>query len=204
MSDFWLQTYSGIAFDLLEPTPEMVVALQCRFAGHTREPYSIAQHSVLVSTALPGSLAFCMTRRRRTSLTFKGLMRHSTLSRTSSYDMIEEHIQRAIFQRYDTMWPSRSEWAEIKKADLTVLAAELRDLKKIPPKAWDDLNGIVPLPDRINVWSWQEAERMFLDELVHLQENRRQAAAQGEPGFKAWARETLKGRGVDLPKEVRR
>ncbi len=58
----WVQTGSGIAFDLLEPTPEMVnfevdiaesLARLARFNGHVRSgAYSVAQHSVMGADAL--------------------------------------------------------------------------------------------------------------------------------------------------------
>jgi hypothetical protein len=57
MSGNWMQTFSGIAFDLDPPNPGSVrlidiahgLAHQCRFAGQCLKFYSIAQHSVLVS-----------------------------------------------------------------------------------------------------------------------------------------------------------
>ena len=53
----WVQTYSGVAFELLAPRAEDVraadlahaLAYSCRFGGHTRSHYSVAQHSVLVA-----------------------------------------------------------------------------------------------------------------------------------------------------------
>lgn len=58
----WIQTASGIAFDLIEPHPEMVnfeidiaesLARLARFNGHVRSgPYSVAQHSVMGADAL--------------------------------------------------------------------------------------------------------------------------------------------------------
>lgn len=50
-------TYSGAVIDPLNPDPEQIriediahsLSNQCRFTGHTREFYSVAQHSVLVS-----------------------------------------------------------------------------------------------------------------------------------------------------------
>ena len=61
----WIQTYTGKAFDLLNPTPEMVevtdiahhLALINRFTGATAVPYSVAQHSVLVSQVVPPGMS---------------------------------------------------------------------------------------------------------------------------------------------------
>lgn len=52
----WIQVYSGIQFWPIDPRPEEILvsdmahslAQQCRFTGHTREFYSIAQHCCLV------------------------------------------------------------------------------------------------------------------------------------------------------------
>ena len=61
----WIQTYTGRAFDLLDPRPEQIDPLDiahalsqiCRFTGHVREFYSVAQHSVLVACIVPEPLA---------------------------------------------------------------------------------------------------------------------------------------------------
>lgn len=62
MNHTWLQTHSGIAFDLLEPRAEDVrlddIALALsrinRFAGHTHMAgYNVAQHSYLVMDLMP-------------------------------------------------------------------------------------------------------------------------------------------------------
>jgi len=57
MSDNWIETWTGVAFDLEKPRPEDVriediahaLSRQCRFGGGVREFYSVAQHSVFVS-----------------------------------------------------------------------------------------------------------------------------------------------------------
>jgi len=53
----WTQTYTGIAFDLLEPHPSMVcledvmhsLAKMDRYNGHAVISYPVAQHSILVA-----------------------------------------------------------------------------------------------------------------------------------------------------------
>ena len=53
----WIQVYSGGIFYPLDPRPEEInlidiahsLSMKCRYAGHTKEFYSVAEHSVLIS-----------------------------------------------------------------------------------------------------------------------------------------------------------
>lgn len=64
-SGSWILTASGRHIDLLAPCPDEImiedIALglsrECRFSGQTREFYSVAQHSVLVSLIVPEEFA---------------------------------------------------------------------------------------------------------------------------------------------------
>ena len=57
----WILTQTGKRFDLFEPDADMIdprdiahsLAHLCRFNGHTREFYSVAQHSCLVADLVP-------------------------------------------------------------------------------------------------------------------------------------------------------
>src|SRR5579885_2784587 len=53
----WIQTYCGVAFYPLDPRPEEILiediahalSMLCRFTGHVKRFYSVAQHCVYVS-----------------------------------------------------------------------------------------------------------------------------------------------------------
>ena len=53
---YWLQTFTGKRIDLINPTREMVdiediahsLSMICRYNGHCRDFYSVAEHSVMV------------------------------------------------------------------------------------------------------------------------------------------------------------
>ena len=57
----WIRTHTGLRFDLLDPRPEAIdprdvahaLARLCRFGGHVRRFYSVAQHSLLVADLAP-------------------------------------------------------------------------------------------------------------------------------------------------------
>ena len=56
-----INTISGVEVNLLDPIPSMIniediahsLAFQCRFGGHIKRFYSVAQHSVLVTAMAP-------------------------------------------------------------------------------------------------------------------------------------------------------
>src|SRR6476660_9323319 len=64
MSKYWLPTYTGLRFDLLEPSIEMItiedmahhLSIENRFCGATKFAYSVGYHSVLCCYKAPEHL----------------------------------------------------------------------------------------------------------------------------------------------------
>ena len=63
----WIQTYTGIKFDALNPKPKMIdivdiahaLSMTCRFNGHVKNFYSVAEHSYYVSQLAPKGYKLC-------------------------------------------------------------------------------------------------------------------------------------------------
>jgi hypothetical protein len=57
----WIQTFSGVEFYPFDPLPSEILiediahalSMQCRYAGHVRRFYSVAEHCVRVAELLP-------------------------------------------------------------------------------------------------------------------------------------------------------
>jgi hypothetical protein len=176
----WIQTYTGKAFDLLAPTPDMVciediahhLALINRFTGATREPYSVAQHSVLCSVIVPAGLeltallhdaaeAYCTDLSRP----MKEAMR--ACGGYEGYKQISERVERVIGLKYGVGLVDLD--PAVKHADMSMLGAERAHLHHSAPRAWDWEHHPVSLPGwAIGPWSWAGAESAFLDRFRSL------------------------------------
>jgi hypothetical protein len=127
----WIETFTGLQFHLLNPRPEEIciediahaLSLQCRFTGHTRKFYSVAEHSYYVSlvAALPGLL-------HDASEAYIGDLSRPLKHFTPvgpEYLRIESNIERAIALKFELPWPPSFEVLEIvKKADNSILYTE--------------------------------------------------------------------------------
>lgn len=169
----WIQTFSGVKFDLEAPTVEMVriediahaLSLLCRFCGHVREPYSVARHSLYVCENLPyhlklegllhdASEAYCAD----ISNPLKALL--------PDYKKVEERVDLVIRQKFN-LQPKES--SDVKSVDRRMLVTERRDLfdQTIP---WEHPNfiGVNPYLGKVTPRLWFIDERDFLKELRRL------------------------------------
>jgi 5'-deoxynucleotidase YfbR-like HD superfamily hydrolase len=171
----YIETYLGkrIYFDNIKIENISIIDIAhslshiCRFTGHTKEFYSVAQHSVLVAD-------------HQTTLVEKraGLLHDATecyLNDLASplkkylsgcgYSDLEDEFHHVINEKFDInggMTPN------IKKADLQALFTEKRDVLNFPDNDWgwgDDIERwdevIVPLQPK-------EAKALFLKRFVEL------------------------------------
>ena len=163
----WIQTFSGIQFWPLDPRPEEILiediahglSLQCRFAGHTKKFYSTAQHSVLVSHAVPCEDApwGLLHDSPETYLNdMASPIKHSSIL-GQEYCCVEDEIMACGCRRFGL---PRQEPKSVRLADDVLLVTEQRDLMGKPPTAWSI--KAKPLPYIIDPWDGPLAERVFL------------------------------------------
>jgi 5'-deoxynucleotidase YfbR-like HD superfamily hydrolase len=176
----FIATASGKKFFILEPRLEDIdimdiahaLALQCRWTGHCKYHYSIAQHSYYCSFIGPDSEAFDRLM-HDTAEAYIGDMNRPLKHYTEAgirYRRVEANIQHAIAERFGF---SKVEPASVKLADNTMLYAEKKQItnaKFEEAQEWehyDKDDGFI-----IEQWTPDKAKQMFLTRFEDLYKGR--------------------------------
>jgi uncharacterized protein len=130
----WIQTYTGKKFYPLEPRIADVciediahsLSMLCRFTGHCRSFYSVAEHSIRVSRLCSPANQLYGLLHDQTEYVLNDVS--SPLKRSGyfeDYRRIEKRLHVVMCQKFGL---PEEEPAEVKEADLQMLATEARDL----------------------------------------------------------------------------
>ena len=176
-------TVSSQSFNFIDPASNVIrvtdiahaLAHVCRFAGHTREFYSVAQHSVLVSLIVPPEDALAALFHDATEA-YIGDVSSPLKQLLPDYQAIEARLHADIFAKLGI--PAELP-ASVKRADRILLATEQRDLIAPHDEEWSQLAGIEPLPECIHPLPPFEAGTLFLDRY-------RELVAPRMPTFIGW------------------
>ncbi len=177
----YIATFTGKKFFLLEPSLEDIdiidiahaLAMQCRWTGHCKYHYSVAQHSVYCSFLGPDKEAFDRLMHDTSEAYIADLSRplkHYTEVGVV-YRKREAIIQKAIAERFGF---SVVEPASVKIADNLMLYAEKKQIMGYTFDESKDADDIVrtsaeeEAPIRIERWSPEMAETMFLRRFEEL------------------------------------
>lgn len=179
----WILTQSGQQFDLLRPTASMIKPVDiahalsrlCRFNGHTRAHYSVAQHSLIVASLVPVEHQLVALLHDATEA-YIGDMTRPLKAVMPEYKFVEHQIWLAVCERFDIQIDLPS---CVKHADMVALATERRDLMPEHPGEWECLRGIASMADVIVPLPAEYASAAFFSQLMTLMQSnhRRRHAA---------------------------
>ena len=186
--DLWFTTSTGRYFDLANPEPPMfdwtdiatALSRQCRFNGHTRWFYSVAEHSCHVASLLPDEIAVYgllhdaheayigdITAPMKSFIMGTGAGLHNAVHKVIMRDRwkaMEHRIDQMIYDKAGIPAPTDEIEAQVKRADLTMLATERRDLfpGEKHTRPWlIDKEQVPPADLDIQGWDPETAESEF-------------------------------------------
>jgi len=164
-------TANGSYFDLLAPSLSHIdietiahaLSHICRFTGHTREFYSVAQHCYHASFIVPEEYAL-EALLHDAAEAYIGDVATPLKRQLFDYAEIERKVERAIAERFNLTLPMST---HVHRADQIMLATEKRDLM---PESDDWFSGtdILPLTTKLEPVSPAVAKAMFLARYNHL------------------------------------
>jgi uncharacterized protein len=158
---------SGRWFDLLDPhgsdfTIEDIahgLSLVCRYAGQCHSYFSVAEHSLLVTSVADTFKYEALL--HDAAEAFIGDITRPLKQLLPEYKRIEALVEDAVIERFEMDPNYRS---AVKAADLRVLAAEQAQIMPRGCADWAAEAGIKPADVVVRSLSPTEAEREFLDQ----------------------------------------
>lgn len=170
-ADHRIMLHSGRLFDLEHPeASEFTIddiahglAHTCRYAGQCDGFYSVAEHSVLVSQVVPFAKLAALF--HDATEAFIGDVSGPLKRLLPEYRTIEKRIALAIYEHLGIEWPVPF---EVKRADCSVMAAELVVLMPAGTNEWLHELNVVPADVEIQRLDPKRAKALFLDRFAEL------------------------------------
>lgn len=147
----WIQVYGGAKVYPFALAPHDLdidviahsLSQQCRYAGHTRWFYSVAQHSVLVSRLCPPDLALAGLLHDAAEAYLQDMVKPiKDLPCMMDYRVAERIANASIEKRWEVDIHAEA----VCRADRVAMATEVRDLMQPVQPAWRE--WLTEQPDR--------------------------------------------------------
>ena len=152
-------TYTGKHFNVLDPREKDVdlydvahaLSQQCRFTGHTKFPFTVAQHCLLTSylRGFEGApyavrLAGLLHDAGETYLCdIASPIKHTPEFR--EYRRLEDEVETVVLKALKCPGLTDLEWAAVKHAEMRVCKAEIHKVMDPDEIHWDPMWNTVPL-----------------------------------------------------------
>lgn len=167
----WMQTYTGRAFWPLDPRPEDINPLDiahalghlCRYGGHVRKHYSVAEHCLLLSQAVSPENALWALLHDATEA-YIGDMVRPLKQMMPHFQTVEDNLMDVICYRFE-LEPEMPE--EVHQADARILVNEKNALMGPSPLPWEQ-DGLEPLAVEIRALSAYQASNSYMARLNEL------------------------------------
>lgn len=165
-------THSGISFNLLNPEPDSIrindiawaLSHLCRFTGHTKAFYSVAEHSVRTMWHVgPGFELEALL--HDATEAYLGDVSSPLKHMLPTYKAIETTLAHHIRVRFGL---PLEESPQVKAADLAMLAMERTALMPHHHEEWDLIKGVQPAPAVLVPMAPHVAYSVFLEAFVRL------------------------------------
>lgn len=166
-----IQLYSGKPFFPCDPREDEIdivdiahaLSLICRFGGHCKQPYSVAQHSVLMSNFVDKENAFYALMHDATEAYVGDLVRPIKYM-LPEFIELENNIWKVISKKYGL--PEKMP-EDVKNHDTRICFTEKRDILN-PSNGVSWGYEMKPHEYEIVPWGWEESKNKFLERFDEL------------------------------------
>lgn len=166
VNDGLFNTVTGAIMNLKEPDYSKIsiddiaigLANNVRFAGQTLEPYSIAQHCVLVAHLAPLEIKLEALMHDSSEAYIHDIQKPLKIIINDLYEPIETKWMKAIFKKYNLNYESLS---AIKPFDMDMLQIEFDFLKGFNRTPFYELLESAGFETHKPVWNYMDARDIF-------------------------------------------
>jgi len=164
---FWKQTYTGLTYTPRHPHPDQIciediahsLSMICRFNGHTKEFYSVAEHCFWVAAMIDENELCLEALLHDASEAYLCDISRPIKPLLEGYKDYELITMQAIWHHFGLgIYKARR---EIKAVDYRMLETERLQLMAEPPVKWDT-STVKPYTIQLYCWDPATAKEMFL------------------------------------------
>jgi 5'-deoxynucleotidase YfbR-like HD superfamily hydrolase len=176
MKQYWIETFNGNTFDYENLSMNIIeiediahaLSQVCRFNGHCRSFYSVAEHSVHVANVIDERLALAGLLHDGTEAYMPDIPTplKAYWSKYFWLEQFEEEILKTVFKSFVIPY-NEEDWKIIKKYDKAVLREERNILFK-HKDLWEFPEDIPEVNIEIGPLDSEEAEQLFLEKYYEL------------------------------------